>query len=141
LAFSKKGKEQEEFRAHVMDTTELLSGFSICDLYPSIKFLPSITGMRKRLQDMVKRSDKILDSIIGDHLFEERQQGEGEDYKDLVDVLLTFHKGDGSSSQGGPFSLTMKNIKAIVLVGFLFLFFVFFWIGKLHPTGFRFRSN
>jgi len=55
-----------------MNGTEMASGFSICDLYPSIMFLPSITGMRKRLQKLVSRTDKILDSIIHDHISKER---------------------------------------------------------------------
>ncbi|KAJ8432800.1 hypothetical protein Cgig2_015593 [Carnegiea gigantea] len=109
LAFKKKGIE-----ALVDDVTKIASGFSICDLYPSIKYLCSITGMRRELQDLVRRCNKIVDPIIYDHISKKRQ-GKKEDHEDLVDVVLTFHKDQDELSYGSQFSLAIDNIKAILL--------------------------
>ncbi|KAJ8427199.1 hypothetical protein Cgig2_011775 [Carnegiea gigantea] len=114
LAFKKKGTEQEEFKALVDDITKIASGFSIFDLYPSIRCLCSITGMRRKLQDLVRRSNMIVDSIIYDHISKKRQ-GKKEDHEDLVDVLLAFHKDKDEVSHGSQFSLAIDNIKAIFL--------------------------
>nr|AZM65456.1 cytochrome P450 71D443-like protein [Sesuvium portulacastrum] len=111
LAFSKKGKEQEQFRKLLADISDVGSGFSIGDLYPSIKYLHSITGMKRKLQDLVTRSDKILDPIIDDHISSKKQ---GKTEEDLVDVLLKFHEDD-LYHDDTHFSLTIQNIKAIVL--------------------------
>jgi len=110
-----KEAEQEEFRALVDDVTKIALGFSICDLYPSIKCLCSITGMRRKLQDLVRRCNKIVDPIIYDHISKKRQ-GKKDDCEYLVDVLLTFHKDKDELSYGSQFSLAVDNIKAIVLV-------------------------
>jgi len=115
IAFDKKGAEQEEFKALAADVGEMVSGFSVCDLYPSIKFLNLITGSGRKFQELVRRCNKIVDPIIQDHIAMKRQ-GRKKDHEDLVDVLLTFHKDTDEPSDGSQFSLTMDNIKAIVLV-------------------------
>ncbi|KAJ8441003.1 hypothetical protein Cgig2_021367 [Carnegiea gigantea] len=62
---------------------------------------------------MVSRSDKIHDHIIHDHISNKTQLDVADDGKDLVDVLLTFYKGD--DSYDFQFSLSMQNIKSIIL--------------------------
>ncbi|KAK9697381.1 hypothetical protein RND81_08G034300 [Saponaria officinalis] len=104
IAMNKKGKDEKEFRTLFSDMTEIASGFSIGDLYPSIKFIHSITGMKRKLEDLVKRADKLMNPIIEEHI---RNMQKGENVvQDLIDILLTFHK---------DFSVTIDNIKAIVL--------------------------
>ena len=71
--------------------------------------------MRRKLQDLVRKCNKIVDPIIYDHISKKRQ-GKKEDHEDLVDVLLTFHKDEDELSYGSQFSLAVDNIKAIVLV-------------------------
>ncbi|KAJ8440996.1 hypothetical protein Cgig2_021360 [Carnegiea gigantea] len=119
IAFNKKGTEQEEFRALAADVGEMVSGSSVCDIYPSVKFLNSITGTRRKFEELVRRCNKIVDPIIQDHIAM-KKQGRQEDHEDLVDqdlvdVLLTFHKDNDEPSYGSQFSLTMDNIKGIIL--------------------------
>lgn len=93
--------------------SKVFSGFSIADLYPSIKFLHSIGGMKKTIKEMVEESNRILDPIIQEHKSNMKQQGNVDHQEDLVDVLLKFHKEDPHNTD---FSLTNNNIKAIILV-------------------------
>ncbi|XP_074271867.1 cytochrome P450 71D8-like [Silene latifolia] len=111
ITMNRKGKEQEEFRKLAKDITALCSGFSIGDLYPSVQFIYSLTGMKRRLLEIVKRSDQIMDPIIKDHMSIQRQD-QNADY-DMVDVLLRFHKDNPRRTT--DFALSTDNIKAIIL--------------------------
>ncbi|KAK9697384.1 hypothetical protein RND81_08G034600 [Saponaria officinalis] len=114
IAMNKKGKDEREFRTLFSDMTEIASGFSLGDLYPSIKLIHSITGMKRKLEDLVKRADKLMNPIIEEHI-SNMQRGENV-VQDLIDILLTFHKGDCDSNRStSDFSVTVDNIKAIVL--------------------------
>ena len=115
LAFKKKETEKEEFGALVDDVTKIESGFSICDHYPSIKYLCLIIEMRRKLQDLVRRCYKIADPIIYDHI-SKKSQVKKEDHEDLVVVLFTLHKDKDELSYGSQFFLAVDNIKAILLV-------------------------
>lgn len=108
--FNQKGKDQEAFKALYSDMTKVLSGFAIEDLYPSLKLLHSVGGMKRKLKQMVEESNRILDPIIDEHKSNVGRQSKQEE--DLVDVLLKFHKDDPNDTE---FSLTTNNIKAIIL--------------------------
>uniref|UniRef100_A0A803MRV3 Cytochrome P450 n=1 Tax=Chenopodium quinoa TaxID=63459 RepID=A0A803MRV3_CHEQI len=109
---NKKGKDGKEFRQLIADVAEIISEFSISDLYPSLMFISTITGMKGKLQGIVKRFDKLMDPIIKDHISTNRY---GKDQKeDLVDILLKFHKDE--LHLGTEFSLTTDSIKAIVFI-------------------------
>ncbi|XP_057247568.1 cytochrome P450 726A27-like [Beta vulgaris subsp. vulgaris] len=110
LAMNKKGQDGEVFRELIADVAESVSGFSIGDLYPSLKFISTITGMKRKLQGIVMRFDRIMDPIIEEHMSVEKQSKEEED---LIDVLLKFH--NDNLHLGAKFSLTTNNIKAIVI--------------------------
>ncbi|CAO2828109.1 unnamed protein product [Amaranthus hypochondriacus] len=109
LAINKKAKDGEAFRKLVADTAELSSGFSIGDLYPSLKFISSISGMKAKLQRMVTRMDNIMDPIIEEHIINNKHN---EEDGDLVDILLNYYKDDNHLHN--KFHLTKDNIKAIV---------------------------
>ncbi|XP_021718036.1 cytochrome P450 71D8-like [Chenopodium quinoa] len=113
LALNKKADDGEEFRKLVADMAALLSGFSIGDLYPSIEFISVVSGMKRKLQDIVKRVDKIMDPIIEEHLCNKRL-GQNEGDEDIVDILLQFHN-DNLQHHTNEFSLTTDNIKAIII--------------------------
>ncbi|KAK4434822.1 Premnaspirodiene oxygenase [Sesamum alatum] len=84
-------------------------GFDVADLFPSVKFLQAVTGLRTKLMKLHHKIDQVLNMIIDEHL-EKLISGQlGEE--DLVDVLLKF-KQKGSLQ----FPVTMDNIKAITLV-------------------------
>ncbi|XP_065862562.1 premnaspirodiene oxygenase-like [Euphorbia lathyris] len=112
-AFGKVRKEQEGFVPHVKEIIEVGAGFSIADLFPSIKILQRVGGMKAKLERLHHEADKILQSIVSDHQARKQTQKEkiGEDdQQDLVDVLLKF-QGDSNLD----FSLTTNNIKAVIL--------------------------
>ena len=106
--------------------TVLIAGFSIVDLYPSVKVLKVITRIRSRLERLHTRLDKILESIVNEHRDGKRatEGGKSREAEDLVDVLLRVQKhGDLE------FALTDDNIKAVISVSILFLCFgLFFYI-------------
>uniref|UniRef100_A0A803M8T6 Cytochrome P450 n=1 Tax=Chenopodium quinoa TaxID=63459 RepID=A0A803M8T6_CHEQI len=89
IGMNKKGKDGEEFKTLIGDMTAISSGFSIGDLYPSLKFISTISGMKGQLQGIEDQEE------------------------DLIDVLLKFHKDNLCLDTN--FSLTTNNIKAIVL--------------------------
>ncbi|MBA0792288.1 hypothetical protein Gohar_016799, partial [Gossypium harknessii] len=86
IVVSSPGAAKEEtFIPIVKEFVEALGGFSITDLFPSIKLLPMISGMRAKLE-----SDDETD--------------------DLLDVLLNLQDHGGLE-----FPLTTDNIKAVIL--------------------------
>lgn len=112
VAFGKKFKEQKAF-VHIVDKAlKLAGGFCLADMYPSVKFLPRITGMKSKLEKMHHEVDRMLQNIINDHKQskETGETGEGEAKEDLVDVLLNLQEhGDLE------FPLKDSNIKAVLL--------------------------
>ncbi|KAL9224178.1 hypothetical protein vseg_000240 [Gypsophila vaccaria] len=115
-AMNKKGEDGNEFKALFTDMAEVVTGLSIADLYPSIKILHSITGMKRKLHDLSKRADKLMNPMIEEHI-RNLQTGQNAPEPDLIDILLTFHKGetDDSNQSNTDFSLTVDDIKALVL--------------------------
>ncbi|KAJ7960894.1 Cytochrome P450 [Quillaja saponaria] len=87
-------------------------GFCIADLYPSIKDLQVITGIRPKLEKIQKEINKILDIIIEEHkeskLVNESCPGEADE--NLLDVLLNFQAKNDLELQ-----LTDNNVKAVIL--------------------------
>ncbi|KAE8680287.1 Cytochrome P450 71D10 [Hibiscus syriacus] len=100
-------KQHETYLSILRKAVELAAGFSITDLFPSIKLLPVISGMRAEIKRMHRDLDAMMESVIEEH------RGSCENPKncdDLVDVLLNLQ------DQGGlEFLLTTDNIKAVTL--------------------------
>ncbi|RZC65862.1 hypothetical protein C5167_009558, partial [Papaver somniferum] len=111
-AFGKKSKDKEAFISLIKETTKMASGFAISDLFPSLKFIHVISGMKSKLESLHQKTDKILDNIIKEHI-ENRtaiKTNKDEAEEDLVDVLLQL-KGNG----GPEFAITPNNLKAVIL--------------------------
>ncbi|CAL1353949.1 unnamed protein product [Linum trigynum] len=111
VTFGKKYNGQDEFIPVVENITRAAGGFSLADLYPSVKLLHVLSGMRSTLLKLRGEADRMLGSIIADH----RSRGSTEDsaageVDDLVDVLLRL-QGNGELD----FPLTDDNIKAVIL--------------------------
>ncbi|XP_027170043.1 cytochrome P450 71D11-like [Coffea eugenioides] len=110
-AYGKRSKYHNEFMSAIKDVTKFMGGFSIVDMYPSIKILEKITGMRHKLQRTHKIADKALENVLNEHRVKraESKPGNGEAKEDLVGVLLRIQ-------QSGEFSapLTDNNIKAVI---------------------------
>ena len=93
---------------------ELASGFNAPDLYPSLKFIASINGMKTTLKRLHQKMDNILQDIIDDHkmnMITTSITNAPSCKKDLVDVLLKLQKSSDLN-----FELTAKHVKAILLV-------------------------
>ncbi|KDP39256.1 hypothetical protein JCGZ_01013 [Jatropha curcas] len=111
-AFGKIRKEQEAFIPLVEEIIEVGGGFSIADLFPSIKLLNRINGMKSRVERLHQEADKILENIINEHRASKARAKPGSkgEADDLVDVLLNIQE------QGDlGFALTTNNIKAVIL--------------------------
>ncbi|KAH7843840.1 hypothetical protein Vadar_021263 [Vaccinium darrowii] len=111
VAFGEKSKYQEEFISCVEEAMVVTAGFNMVDLYPSVKLLERITGIRRTLEKMHKKVDQIVESIVREHKERKKtERGKGEaEGEDIVDVLLRIQKrGDLE------FPLTDNNIKAVL---------------------------
>jgi ABC-type multidrug transport system fused ATPase/permease subunit len=134
-AFGKKCEEQERFIDIVKEVIKFAVGFNIADFFPSIKVLHVISGVRPRLEKMHKEADSIMQKIITDHMAKAATTKAGEAAaaeEDLIDVLLKFHEQGDSE-----FSLTINNIKAVILVIiFTLLLISCFYSTKFHTLFF-----
>ncbi|XP_031265070.1 premnaspirodiene oxygenase-like [Pistacia vera] len=109
-AFGNKWKDQDLFISIIKEASVAAGGFNIADLFPSIKFLESVSGIRPKLEKMHKQTDRIIENIINEHKKGQATLKIGEEDEDLVDVLLKVQEhGDLE------FPLTTENIKAVIL--------------------------
>jgi hypothetical protein len=120
-AFGKKYNEQDEFVLAVREILQLAGGFYIGEFYPSAKWLQNVTGMRPKLEKLHQKVDRILDMIIKDHKETKLRTKDDlvEGKEDLIDVLLKYEDGHNNDQE---FSLTKRNIKAVLFVS-IFTFF------------------
>nr|XP_040259310.1 premnaspirodiene oxygenase isoform X1 [Aegilops tauschii subsp. strangulata] len=113
-AFGKKRKNAAEFQAAIKSGVGLASGFNIPDLFPTwTTVLAKLTGMKRRLQDIHKTVDAILQEIIDERKaarIEKIMAGAENVDENLVDVLI------GLQEKGGfGFHLDNSRMKAIIL--------------------------
>lgn len=111
-AFGRIREEQEAFVHLVKELMAVLGGFSIADLFPSIKVLQMVSGMGAKVKRVHQEADRILEDIVNGHKARKavvKVADEGDD--DLVDVLLKHHDPENLE-----FSLTIENIKSVILV-------------------------
>ncbi|XP_028803067.1 tabersonine 16-hydroxylase 1-like [Neltuma alba] len=107
-AFGKKTDNVEYILHNLQDVTELSSGLSISDFYPSLKLISVVTGMRARIMKAQKDGDRVFDDIIREHI-EKKRNNDGEYEEDLVDVLLRIQKDNDFE-----IPLSFENIKAVL---------------------------
>ncbi|TYH87171.1 hypothetical protein ES332_D01G097800v1 [Gossypium tomentosum] len=60
-------KKHEAFISFLKKFMEAMAGFNIADKFPSIKFLPDLSGMRSKLERFHHDIDTMLESIIQEH--------------------------------------------------------------------------
>ncbi|CAI0440865.1 unnamed protein product [Linum tenue] len=111
-AFGAIRENTESFMAVVNSISDVLGGMTVSDLYPSVKFLPTLTGFRSKLNRLHRAADVLLDEIIKEHLeiinehvAKRRREHKGDN---ILDVLLDLQE---SATTECP--LTSENIKAI----------------------------
>jgi hypothetical protein len=95
-AFGVKSNDQDEFVNLVKKVVELAAGFDVDDLFPSIKLLHKLTGMKPKLEKIHKRVDEIIENIVRQHqekLAKRKENNNSEvENEDLVDVLLRIQE-------------------------------------------------
>ncbi|KAL0295076.1 UNVERIFIED_CONTAM: cytochrome [Sesamum radiatum] len=105
--FGKKTEEHVKFIAIVKEGMEFMSTFHIADVYPSIKVLSSITGLKRKVEKVHQETDRIIGNIIEEH--RRVDAADRGNHEDLADVLLRVRD---SGSLDLP--LTIENIKAVL---------------------------
>ncbi|XP_020585151.1 LOW QUALITY PROTEIN: 5-epiaristolochene 1,3-dihydroxylase-like [Phalaenopsis equestris] len=102
-----KTADQKLFQAALGEVVELISGFCVVDLFPSMPFISHITGFQRKLQQCQLKLDHINKEIIEEHRKKRKKQLVEEE--DITDVLLRIQE-DGSLQ----FPITDDHIKAII---------------------------
>ncbi|KAK4732062.1 hypothetical protein R3W88_025050 [Solanum pinnatisectum] len=91
----------------IMRTVVASAGvFDLADIFPSMKIIHFISGLKYKLRKMHNEVDVLLEEIIDEH---ESQNSETTE-EDIVDVLLRLQK-----SQDFSIPITRDNIKAIII--------------------------
>ncbi|KAH0636815.1 hypothetical protein KY285_011811 [Solanum tuberosum] len=106
-------KDEEKFIEILRELVELAGGFSVADIFPSIKILHVVSGLRSRILKLHKNVDAIVEDVINKHKknIASGKKGNGEfGGEDLVDVLLRLME-----SGELKIPITNDNIKAIMI--------------------------
>ncbi|CAL1378137.1 unnamed protein product [Linum trigynum] len=118
-AFGSVRENTESFMAVVNSMSDALSGLSVSDLYPSVRFLPWLTGFRAKLTALHREADVILEEIIKEHRARRGNRGGAHHsaaaVDDIIDVLLDLQAN--CTDLESP--LTDDNIKAVATELFL----------------------
>jgi hypothetical protein len=79
---------------------------------------------------MHQEVDRIMGNIINEHIEQKATEKKDEDARaeDLVDVLLKFHQEHSGDNE---FSLTISNIKAVIMVSIYIYTYIFVYIVSL----------
>jgi cytochrome P450 len=114
-ALGDKSEDQEEFVSLIRKAVAVSSGLELIDLFPSMKLIHVLTGMKKNVEKIHKRVDKILDNVVIKHQEKRARGNEGNkseiEKEDLVDVLLRVQQSGSLDVQ-----LTINSIKAVIWV-------------------------
>ncbi|GLT26373.1 hypothetical protein SLA2020_014450 [Shorea laevis] len=108
-AFGSKCKDQDAYISIVKAIVEMSTGFSLAEMYPSIKVLQVFSGMKRKLENLFQESDRILTGILDEHR-EEIKVEKGQAREDLVTSLLKLQENGDLE-----FPLTDTDIKAVIL--------------------------
>ncbi|XP_020693769.1 cytochrome P450 71D7 [Dendrobium catenatum] len=101
-------EDQKAFLSTINEVLELLSGFSLIDLFPSMpKFIARIAGFPQKLERCWLKLDGILEKIVQEHNVNSAKDSMEEE--DLTDVLLRIQR-DGSLQ----IPLSNDHIKAVI---------------------------
>ncbi|KAG5587182.1 hypothetical protein H5410_047616 [Solanum commersonii] len=106
-------KDEEKFIEILRELVELAGGFSVADIFPSIKILHVVSGLRSRILKLHKNVDAIVEDVINKHKknIASGKKGNGAfGGEDLVDVLLRLME-----SGELKILITNDNIKAIMI--------------------------
>ncbi|KAG6499211.1 alpha-humulene 10-hydroxylase-like [Zingiber officinale] len=105
-------KQKAEFLNLIRETLSYVTNFAVADMYPSLKFLDTLTGLKFQLERTRDKLDKIFGEIISQRQVALAAEQAEEDL--LIDVLLKL-KDDGSLE----FPVTYDSVKAVIMEIFL----------------------
>ncbi|CAN0908555.1 Cytochrome P450 71D6 [Linum grandiflorum] len=111
-ALGKARERDDGFLKIVSEVSDALGGFRVSDFFPSLKFIPLLTGYKAKLVRIHTKLDLMLDDIINEHKIERSNRDNDDD--DLVNVLLNLQEAGTQE-----FNLTVENIKAVIVEVFL----------------------
>lgn len=116
-AFGTRCRDQDQLISLINEAILVGGGFEIADVFPSLKFLHSMSGLKSKLQKLHKMIDQVLDNIITEHKAKLKIEAMADDTEssreegDLVDVLLRIkEKGDLQ------IPISTDSIKAVIWV-------------------------
>ncbi|KAH0779477.1 hypothetical protein KY290_005904 [Solanum tuberosum] len=66
-AFGELLKDQEKFIGLVKELVKLAGGFSMADIFPSIKIIHVLSGLKSRILKVHKNVDVIVEDVINEH--------------------------------------------------------------------------
>jgi hypothetical protein len=114
-AFGDKSEDQDEFVSLIRKAIVVSGGFEFDDLFPSMKFIHTLMGVKAKIEKIHKSVDKILDNVVRKHQEKRARVNEGNnceiEKEDLMDVLLRIQQSGSLDIQ-----LTINNIKAVIWV-------------------------
>ncbi|XP_009775980.1 desmethyl-deoxy-podophyllotoxin synthase-like [Nicotiana tabacum] len=84
--------------------------FDLADLFPSVKIIHFLSGLKYKLRKMHDEVDVLLEEIINEHEFQNGSSNDDPTEEDIVDVLLRLQK-----SQDFSIPITRDNIKALII--------------------------
>ncbi|XP_074585728.1 alpha-humulene 10-hydroxylase-like [Curcuma longa] len=111
-AFGERCEQKGKFLQLVKEGVGLVTSFAVADMFPSLKFLDTLTGLKFKLQSVRRQLDEVFDEIISQRQVD--RAGSSEEDR-IIDVLLRLKDQDDDQE----FPITSTSIKAIVLEIFL----------------------
>ncbi|XP_074567225.1 alpha-humulene 10-hydroxylase-like [Curcuma longa] len=112
VAFGDKCKQQAEFLHLVKEAFSYVSNFAVADMYPSLKFLDTLTGLKSKLEAVHAKLDKVFDEIIAQRQVALAAEAAEEDL--IIDVLLKL-----KDEKNQEFPITTNSVKAMIVEIFL----------------------
>ncbi|XP_010907203.1 premnaspirodiene oxygenase [Elaeis guineensis] len=114
VAFGNTCKHAQRFLVETKKLTALASGFCVADLFPSLTFIDTLSGLRSASEKSWRELDEILEEIIEEHQEKKAtsngNKGDDPREEDIVDVLLGLEENGGLE-----FPVTRTNIKGVIM--------------------------
>ncbi|KAJ3681455.1 hypothetical protein LUZ60_015944 [Juncus effusus] len=105
-------KNASQFMVLITQVLAGVTGFTVADFFPSIKFLSVLSGLRPKLGNLRTQLDGLFDEIVAEH---SKMTGKVDaDKEDLLDVLLRLKEHGGLEVP-----LSMENIRAAIIDAFV----------------------
>ncbi|XP_027084207.1 premnaspirodiene oxygenase-like [Coffea arabica] len=105
-------KDQGALILAAQEVSSLAGIFNIADLFPSLKILQLVCGLKPKLDELWRKLDVILDDIVNDHeksMIDKQGGNSGMEEEDVVDVLLKLKEINDFQ-----FPVTKNSIKALI---------------------------